>query len=101
PGERLLITPAGRSCSDNPDRSVVDVDARENLSVRAYWCQRQSHDKSSSNSCCSRHDVAPVQARRLGGARLLLAVRVKSGAKDAETYADCSCADLRISDTGD
>jgi len=36
-----------------------------------------------------------------GGARLLLAVRVKSGAKDAETYVDCSCADPRISDTGD
>jgi hypothetical protein len=47
--------------SDDPDRTGVGVDARENLlSVSAYGRQRQSHDKCSSNSRYSRHDVSPV-----------------------------------------
>jgi hypothetical protein len=47
--------------SDDPDRTAVGVDARENLlSVSAYGHQHQSHDKCSSNSQCSRHDVSPV-----------------------------------------
>jgi hypothetical protein len=48
--------------SDDPDRTAVGVDARENLllSASAYGRQRQSHDKCSSNSRYSRHDVSPV-----------------------------------------
>jgi hypothetical protein len=52
--------------SDDPDRTAVVVDARENLlSVSAYRRQRQSHDKCSSNSRYSRHDVSPVAFKRL------------------------------------
>jgi hypothetical protein len=48
--------------SDDPDRTAVGVDARENLllSVSACGRQRQSDDKCSSNSRYSRHDVSPV-----------------------------------------
>src|SRR6516164_8136361 len=61
PGDQALRAPAGRTLSDDPDRTAVGVDARENLlSVSAYGRQRQSHDKCSSNSRYSRHDVSIV-----------------------------------------
>jgi hypothetical protein len=48
PDERDLITLAGSILSDDVDRTAAVVDARKNLlSVSAYGCQRQSHDK-----CC-------------------------------------------------
>jgi hypothetical protein len=61
PGDQALRAPAGRTLSDDPDRTAVGVDARENLlSVSAYGRQRQSHDKCSSNSRYSRHDIPTV-----------------------------------------
>jgi FAD/FMN-containing dehydrogenase len=61
PGDQALRAPADRTLSDDPDRTAVGVDARENLlSVSAYGRQRQSHDKCSGNSRRSRHDVSPV-----------------------------------------
>src|SRR5215469_9505167 len=66
PGDQALRGPAGRTLSDDPDRTAVVVDARENLlSVSAYGRQRQSHDKCSRNSRYSRHDVSPVAFKRL------------------------------------
>jgi hypothetical protein len=54
--------------SDDPDRTAVVVDARENLlRVSAYGRQRQSHDKCSSNSRYSCHDVSPVAFKRANG----------------------------------
>jgi hypothetical protein len=54
--------------SDDPDRTAVGVDARENLlSASAYGRQRQSHDKCSSNSRYSRHDVSPVVCSAIAG----------------------------------
>jgi hypothetical protein len=53
PDERDLITLAGSTLSDDVDRTAAVVDARENLlllSVGAYGCQRQSHDKCSGYS---------------------------------------------------
>ena len=61
PGDQALRGPASRTLSDDPDRTAVTVDACENLlSVSAYGRQRQSHDKCSSNSRYSRHDVPTV-----------------------------------------
>src|SRR5262249_17876747 len=55
--------------SDDPDRTTVGVDARKNLllSASAYGRQRQSHDKCSSNSRYSRHDVSPAAFKRANG----------------------------------
>ena len=62
PGDQALRGSAGRTLSDDPDRTAVGVDARENLllGASAYGHQRQSHGKCSSNSRYSRHDVSPV-----------------------------------------
>jgi hypothetical protein len=61
PGDQALRGPASRTLSDDPDRTAVSVDACENLlSVSAYGRQRQSHDKCSSDSRYSRHDVSIV-----------------------------------------
>ena len=61
PGDQALRGPASRTLSDDPDSTAVSVDACENLlSVSAYGRQRQSHNKCSSDSRYSRHDVSTV-----------------------------------------
>jgi hypothetical protein len=51
PDERDLIVRAGSICSDDVDRTAAVVDAREDLlTLSAYGCQRQSHDKCSGYS---------------------------------------------------